>query len=461
LNNQTGKILGKIMYILIIIVIIYAIIKLYNICRKENFNDFIKAEYIPEVSEFKRDEEVKFSEANSYKIISEKNNDAMFYKTIEVEKNTPYKVTCMVKTENIKTLKEASNAGANICIADTMEKSKSIVGTNEWQELEFLFNSKNRTSISIGFRLGSYDDSCTGTAWFSDFSIEKGTKENKTHWKFVGFIIENTEVVVETNNTKKEVKLNMSQTDITDIKNNMDRFINTCKELTKNKMTAEYDLIAVKSPLTSLSYDIQNGYYVAPQNVKSLIQAYLEKKDYDHIFVIVRLGDDNHKNDIQVNNWIGLGGMEYQGLGFSNIRMPNSDKSYIYKYDTRINAFPEEVFIHEFLHTLERNSKEYGYNIPQLHDYEKYGYKEERLIGLKKWYQDYMNCDIKTQEGDKIGIHSDIYRYKPAHKEDFKITYKIEEFKEPQNFIEELKNIISKAIQNINIATIQKEENII
>ena len=103
MNNQTGKILGKIMYILIIIVIIYAIIKLYNICRKENFNDFIKAEYIPEVSEFKRDEEVKFSEANSYKIISEKNNDAMFYKTIEVEKNTPYKVTCMVKTENIKT----------------------------------------------------------------------------------------------------------------------------------------------------------------------------------------------------------------------------------------------------------------------------------------------------------------------------------------------------------------------
>ena len=28
-------------------------------------------------------------------------NDAMFYKEISVRKNTPYKVTCMVKTSNV------------------------------------------------------------------------------------------------------------------------------------------------------------------------------------------------------------------------------------------------------------------------------------------------------------------------------------------------------------------------
>ena len=53
--------------------------------------------------------------------------------------------------------------------------------------------------------------------------------------------------------------------------------------------------------------------------------------------------------------------MDYYGIGFSNIRLPNSSKSYIYKYDTRINTFPEEVFLHEFLHSLERTAKEYGY----------------------------------------------------------------------------------------------------
>ena len=48
----------------------------------------------------------------------------------------------------------------------------------------------------------------------------------------------------------------------------------------------------------------------------------------------------------------------------------------MYKYDSRINTFPEEVFLHEFLHSLERNAQEYGYTIPALHDNEKYGYKD-------------------------------------------------------------------------------------
>ena len=52
--------------------------------------------------------------------------------------------------------------------------------------------------------------------------------------------------------------------------------------------------------------------------------------------------------------------MDYYGIGYSNIRLPNSSKSYIYRYDTRINIFPEEVFLHEFLHSLERTSEEYG-----------------------------------------------------------------------------------------------------
>ena len=87
--------------------------------------------------------------------------------------------------------------------------------------------------------------------------------------------------------------------------------------------------------------------------------------------------------------------MEYFGIGFSNIRLPNSNTSYMYKYDSNINTFPEEVFVHEFLHSLERDLIESGYDIPHLHDNEKYGYKNKMLIGLKEWYRDYMQCRIK------------------------------------------------------------------
>ena len=140
--------------------------------------------------------------------------------------------------------------------------------------------------------------------------------------------------------------------------------------------------------------------------------------------------------------------MDYYGIGFSNIRLPNDSKSYIYKYNTNINTFPEEVFIHEFLHSLERNAKEYGYERPELHDYEKYGYKNEALIGQKKWYTDYMNDDIKTTSG-KIGLPQEIYNLKPAKNSNFEYSYKIEEFREPSNFIEEIRGVIKNIFKNV------------
>ena len=141
--------------------------------------------------------------------------------------------------------------------------------------------------------------------------------------------------------------------------------------------------------------------------------------------------------------------MEYRNIGFSNIRVPSDENSYIYKYDTRINTFPEEVFIHEFLHTLEKNSEEYGYERPALHDYEKYGYENKALVGLKDWYQDYMNSNIKTSSG-KIGLPKEIFDKKPTKTTDFIYTHKLNEFKEPQNFIEEIEAFVYKITNTVN-----------
>ncbi len=140
--------------------------------------------------------------------------------------------------------------------------------------------------------------------------------------------------------------------------------------------------------------------------------------------------------------------MDYYGIGYSNIRLPNSSKSYIYRYDTRINIFPEEVFLHEFLHSLERTSEEYGYDIPALHDYEKYGYKNQKLTGLKDWYKDYMNKNIKTSNG-YIGLPEQVYTLKPAKNSDFKYSYKIEEFHEPQNLLEDIKQLFKNVVNNV------------
>lgn len=143
--------------------------------------------------------------------------------------------------------------------------------------------------------------------------------------------------------------------------------------------------------------------------------------------------------------------MDYYGIGYSNIRLPNDSRSYIYKYDSRINTFPEEVFLHEFLHSLERNAGEYGYEIPALHDYEKYGYENEALTGQKQWYTDYMNKEIQTTSGN-IGLPPEVYTLKPAKNSDFNYSYEIEDiFKQPENIIEEIIGIFSNLGRKVQL----------
>lgn len=216
-------------------------------------------------------------------------------------------------------------------------------------------------------------------------------------------------------------------------------------------MNVEYEIINITEPINSLSYDEINGYYVNASNLVNLIDEYIEQKEYDHIFAVIKLGDSEQNVEIPVNDWIGLGGMDYMGIGLSNIRLPSDDSSYIYEYNSRINTFPEEVYIHEFLHSLERILKEYGYNIPALHDNEKYGYEDEILIGLKNWYSDYMQCKILNENNEYIGLDKIVYTLKPPHNSNFEYTVEKDIGLNEENILEIIGTAIKIFNKNINI----------
>ena len=161
------------------------------------------------------------------------------------------------------------------------------------------------------------------------------------------------------------------------------------------------------------------------------------------LFICAKLPNQEELGLTNAVNWVGLGNMEFCGKGFSNIRVSNNTTSSgLYKYSS-VNNFPEEVFIHEFLHTLERNSEEYGYEIPALHDSEKYGYEETRVNGLRPWYIDYMNKKIKYN-GEYIGLPEEVYEYKPVQLSNFEYSYEVEGLEEPDNPAEVIKSIVSK-----------------
>ena len=442
--KKTRTIIGNIIVFVILIIALYLAYQFY---QSNNFNGFVRSEANLNTSEFKRDKEIKYSDNNSYKITSNEFNDAMFSKEVQVQKNTPYKVTCMVKTKGVEAEKNESSIGAQISISDTVERSVAISGDTDWQELEFVFNSKNRDTVDIAFRLGGTAGNAKGEVWFSDFKIEEGKSDENSDWKFACFIFDNTNVNID----NKQINIQVTSNDITDIKNTITRFERSCNQLSQGRMTADCDIYEVQEPITSLSYDDEFGYYVAPEDIENQIKDVINQNNYDHIFVVVRLGNEEYEDDIEIKDWIGLGSMDYYGIGFSNIRLPNSSKSYIYKYDSRINQFPEEVFLHEFLHSLERTAKEYGYERPELHAYKDYGYENEYLTGQREWYRDYMNKEIATSNGN-VGLPNEIYTLKPAKKSNFEYSYELEDvYSEPENIIEEIRGIFDNIFRNLSI----------
>lgn len=135
--------------------------------------------------------------------------------------------------------------------------------------------------------------------------------------------------------------------------------------------------------------------------------------------------------------------MDLYGIGFSNIRMSNSSNDYTYIYDSRVNIFPEEVYVHEFLHTLERTLTEYGYDIPALHDSEEYGYEQKKLIGLRDWYEDYMRCNVLNKKtNERVGLNEIVYTLKPPHNSNFRYPIEVDFNKESTNVFEDIKSMV-------------------
>lgn len=310
MRNQKGRI--KIASILLLIILIILLILAFNMYKKNYFSGFEKgtADYLA-ATKFSRDSKIKYSEEKSFKIENSDFSDAAFYKEIEVEPNTPYKITCMVKTENIECKDINKDGGLTIGVLDTTQYSYPIQGTNDWQPIEFIFNSYNKTSLKVSFRLGGNENECKGIAWFSDIKLEKGISNKDSEWNIACIIID--EIDVEIEGTRYNLFTNNE--DIENVKLNLNRFSEDCYKYSNKIMTANCDLYHLETPLTTISYSEEHGYYVSYKDVENAIYEAVKEKQYDHIFVVCRMEDDSGENKIPIyDNWIGLGSMDMYGI---------------------------------------------------------------------------------------------------------------------------------------------------
>lgn len=299
--NNRGKV--KVTTIVYIVIIIFLILFAKYLYCKYNFYDYTKGIREAGKTSFTRDSKIVYSDEDSYKIENRNFNDAMFYKKIKVTPNTAYKVSCMIKTENVENMEGKYTGGAQISINGTTETSEAITGTNDWKKVTLMFNSNNRETVEIGFRLGGYEEYSKGTAWFSDIKLEEGQVDTNKNWHIACFTINNIDANVE---GFEKVELELSSRDIATIRTNMRRLQEIIPEMSNGKMTITYDMIQISEPLTSISYDEENEYYVDPNDINELISDYIDDTEYDYIYVAVRLGDLNKSENVLVHDWIGL-----------------------------------------------------------------------------------------------------------------------------------------------------------
>ena len=162
------------------------------------------------------------------------------------------------------------------------------------------FNSQNRKSVKIGFRLGGNSGKAKGIAWFSDFKLEKGIRSDDSLWKVACFIFKTIDVTID----NEEYKFNMSSSDIQSVKSNMDRYKEACKNLSGKRMQVSYNVYEIDNPITTISCSDEHGYYIDPYDVNQYIEDIVLENEFDYIFIALRMGND--KREIPVKEWVGL-----------------------------------------------------------------------------------------------------------------------------------------------------------
>ncbi len=96
-------------------------------------------------------------------------NDARFEQTVQVQPDTLYRISCMVRAEGCST----NAAGAGLSIKDTFVSSETVYDTRgEWTPVTLYgVTGSDQTQLVLMARVGNYGSLNVGRAWFDNFEM--------------------------------------------------------------------------------------------------------------------------------------------------------------------------------------------------------------------------------------------------------------------------------------------------
>jgi hypothetical protein len=121
-------------------------------------------------------------------------NDAAWTQTVTLQPDHYYLLSGWIKTDNVAHTTQGVDAGANLCLWGTWQRTAPIIGTNDWTYVRLVFNSGPTGTVTIGARVGYWVGVASGTAWFDDLRVtEILPSDPHPRWKILVLIYDGTD----------------------------------------------------------------------------------------------------------------------------------------------------------------------------------------------------------------------------------------------------------------------------
>ena len=122
-------------------------------------------------------------------------NDTAWTQTVTLQPDRNYLLSGWIKTDNVAHTTQGVDAGANLCVWGTWQRSAPITGTNDWTYVRLVFNSGPTGTVTIGARVGYWAGVTSGTAWFDDLRVtEILASDQHPRWKILVLIYDGTDL---------------------------------------------------------------------------------------------------------------------------------------------------------------------------------------------------------------------------------------------------------------------------
>jgi hypothetical protein len=109
--------------------------------------------------------------AGALRIRNDAANDVRLAQDVAVTPGHDYLLAGWIRTEGVRVL-ESGEVGANLSVEGTWERTPGVAGdSGGWRYVALRFGARDRRQVTIAARLGFFNSTATGSAWFDDLLL--------------------------------------------------------------------------------------------------------------------------------------------------------------------------------------------------------------------------------------------------------------------------------------------------